>query len=87
MGNEIQGGVLIETIDGRLYVGDSFRDVVQKIRASAWACTDKTLKGYMQGVARRAGVWTKTAMVRHDSIENFVHDMEACGLYKIHRLS
>jgi len=83
----IQDRVLIETIDGRLFVGTSLRDVVQKIRASAWACTDSTLKGYMRGVARRAGIWTKTANVRVDTMENFVADMEACGLYKVHRLS
>jgi hypothetical protein len=78
---------MIETIDGRAFVGNDLRDVVQKIRASAWACTEASLKGYMQGVSRRAGVWTKTAIVRTDTVENFVADMEAAGLYKVHRLS
>ncbi len=87
VGSITEGNILIETIDGRAYVGTSFRDCVQKIRASAWACTDPTLKGYMRGVARRAGVWTKTANVRVDTIENFVRDMEACGLYRVHMLS
>lgn len=84
---QIDGGVIIETIDGRAFVGDSLRDAVQKIRASAWACTDTTLRGYMQGVARRAGVWTKTANVRTDSIEHFVADMCDAGLYRVHRVS
>jgi len=83
----IPGGVLIETIDGRAFIGDSLKDAVQKIRASAWACTDTTLRGYMQGVSRRATEWTKHTIVRTDTVENFVFDMEACGLYRVHRLS
>jgi len=79
--------VIIETIDGRAFVGTSLKDAVQKIRASAWACTDTTLRGYMQGVSRRATEWTKHTIVRTDTVENFVFDMEACGLYRVHRLS
>jgi hypothetical protein len=78
---------IIETIDGRLFVGTSYRDVVQKIRASAWACTEGTLKGYMQGVARRARDWTKAANVRTDTVENFVNDMVECGLYRVHQIT
>jgi hypothetical protein len=83
----LSNNVIIETIDGRAFVGTSLKDVVQKIRASAWACTDSTLRGYMQSVARRASEWTKRANVRTDTIDNFVYDMEACGLYRVHRLS
>ena len=79
--------IVIETIDGRAFVGDSLRDCVQKIRAAAWACTDRTLAGYMQSVARRAREWTKVAIIRTDTVENFVVDMEAVGLYRVHRVS
>jgi muconolactone delta-isomerase len=80
-------GVVIETLDGRSYVGATLREAVQRIRASAWACTDSSLRGYMESVARRAGEWTKHAIVRTDSIDNFVADMESCGLFRVHRIS
>jgi len=81
------GRVVIETIDGRAFVGDSLTDCVQKIRASAWACHEATLKKYMIGVAKRAFDWTKSGQVRTDSIEDFVEDMEAAGLYRVIWLS
>jgi hypothetical protein len=82
----IPGGVVIETIDGRSYFGSNLRECVQRVRASAWACTDPTLRAYMQSVARRAGEWSK-ASVRTDTIDNFVADMEAAGLYRVHRVA
>jgi hypothetical protein len=82
-----QGTIVIETIDGRAFVGTSLRDCVQKIRASAWACTEPSLKGYMDGVAKRAFDWTKSGKVRTNTIENFVRDMEAVGLYRVIKIS
>lgn len=71
--------VIIETIDGRAYAGPTLEAAVRAMRASAWACTEPTLRGYMHGVARRVLMWNK-APVRTTNITDFCADMEAAGM-------
>jgi hypothetical protein len=71
--------VMIETLDGRAYVGASLKDAVQQMRASAWACPETTLRAYMAGVSRRVMQWNKQPIRSGDVVE-FVNDLEAAGI-------
>ena len=70
--------VVIEALNGRTYHGPTLEDALQDMRASAWACTDRTLSGYMKGVARRVKMWDGTR-IRTDSVDHFVADMVQAG--------
>ena len=69
---------VIEAPDGRTYRGPTLEDALQDMRASAWACTERTLSGYMKGVARRVRDWDGTR-IRTDSVDHFVADMVQAG--------
>ena len=76
--------VIIETIDGRAYTGATLEAAVRAMRASAWACTEGSLRGYLQGVSRRVMLWNK-APIRTTNITDFCADMEAAGMLVVRR--
>jgi|KBSMisStandDraft_5_1062788.scaffolds.fasta_scaffold644110_1 hypothetical protein len=69
---------VIEALNGRTYHGPTLEDALQDMRDSAWACTERTLSGYMKGVARRVRDWDGTR-IRTDSVDHFVADMVQAG--------
>jgi hypothetical protein len=71
--------VMIETLDGRSFVGATLKECIQRMRASAWACAEDSLRAYMVGVAERVMLWNKQP-IRVDNVETFVHDMEQAGV-------
>jgi hypothetical protein len=75
--------MMIETLDGRVYTGDTLRDVIEQMRAAAWAVPSRTLRAYMRGVSKRVFQWNKQP-VRDDSVDHFVDDLVAAGILVIH---
>jgi len=69
---------VIELFNGHAHVCQSLDEAFRFLRGDAWACADQSKRAYMAGVARRARDWNK-AIVRVDSVENFLYDLEAAG--------
>ena len=78
--------VVIETIDGRAYIGQTTRDAIEKMRIAAWGCPSKTFRGYMLQVSRRTQMWNKH-FVRTDTIENWINDLELAGIVTVRRMN
>jgi len=69
------------TLDGNVYSGDTPFQVVDAIRADSFMTEAKDLDTYMHGAALRFSV-TNKVIIRVDSPENFLHDLEAGGILK-----
>ena len=70
--------VVIQARNGRTYHGPTLEDALQDMRASAWTCTDRTLRGYMKCVARRIRMGDGTR-IRTGRVDHFVADMVQAG--------
>jgi len=76
-------GAVIETLDGRAYVGETVAAALDMMRQSAWGCPGKaSIKTYRDAVARRVLQWNK-CFVRTDSNESFLADLESAGIITI----
>jgi hypothetical protein len=79
--------MVIETIDGRAYVANSAAIAVDRMRADAWACTERTASAYMHGVARRVVAWNKYPVRADEGADTFINDLHAAGLLTIREIN
>jgi hypothetical protein len=77
---------IIESIDGRAYVGESPRAALQAMRMAGWGCPEPSLRRYMQAVAARVMQWNKSP-VRVTSVDEFLSDLEAAGIVVVRSAS
>lgn len=78
--------IVIETLDGRIYMGTSELDAIDAMRAAAWGCPGQRSRiGYMRSVAWRVGQWNKRH-VRTDSPSEFLEDLQAAGVVIVRRV-
>lgn len=64
--------------DGETFSGQTFADVVDMLRLSARLGVDEDVWTYMKNVSRRLKEWNG-AVIRADSCENFINDLEENG--------
>lgn len=64
--------------DGEIFSGQTFADVVDMLRSSARLGVDEDVLTYMGSVSRRLKEWNG-AVIRADSCENFINDLEENG--------
>jgi hypothetical protein len=64
--------------DGEIFSGQTFADVVDMLRSSARLGVDEDVLTYMGSVSRRLKEWNG-AVIRTDSCEGFIRDLEENG--------
>lgn len=64
--------------DGEIFSGQMFLDVVDMLRLSARLGVDEDVWTYMKNVSRRLKEWNG-AVIRTDSCEGFIRDLEENG--------
>lgn len=64
--------------DGETFSGQTFADVVDMLRSSARLGVDEDVLTYMGSVSRRLKEWNG-AVIRTDSCEGFIRDLEENG--------
>ena len=64
--------------DGETFSGQTFADVVDMLRLSARLGVDEDVLTYMGSVSRRLKEWNG-AVIRTDSCEGFIRDLEENG--------
>lgn len=75
--------VFVESMDGGVYGGETFSDIVAQMREEAWGGTASDgVRGYMKQVAKRVWDWSQ-ARVRISTPEMFIRDLEAQNLLKV----
>jgi hypothetical protein len=73
------------TPDGAMYAGRTDVDVVTRMRESGIFTTGKTDAEYMMFVSNRAKA-LDGAIVRHDTADHFLFDLQAAGFLTIKEL-
>jgi hypothetical protein len=67
------------SIDGQIYAGDTFNQVVEQMRAASFDASTLTLREYMRRVAATATLWTKAPIATH-SCKAFVGALCRTGI-------
>lgn len=75
--------VFVESLDGEVYGGETFSDVVAMMRESAWGgSASDGVRGYMKQVAKRIWDWSQKR-IRISTPEMFIRDLETEGVLKV----
>lgn len=75
--------VFVESLDGEAYGAESFIEIVEQMRLTAWGGSQSDgVRGYMKQVAKRIYDWSGKNIRMH-SAEAFLRDMEKEGLVKL----
>jgi hypothetical protein len=81
--DERPAGVVIETLDGRAYVGVTLYGAIDSMRRDAWGCHSQTMRSYQRAVARRVLQWNKYLIRTEQGIKVFAEDLQASGIITI----
>lgn len=77
----------IETLDGKVYRGNSGDEIVDAMRADTnFALPEQTREEFREAFATRARLWIKQP-VRHDTSSRLLLDLADIGLIVIRRAS
>lgn len=69
------------TRDGVYYSGDTAFQVVDAMRMDSAMTEHKTIDGYLHAAAFRYST-TENVLVRADTPDHFIHDLEAAGIIR-----
>jgi hypothetical protein len=76
-------GMLVETLDGKLFKGVDMKELVRAMKVSTFS-PPRRVKDYMEQVKERTHTLYGVS-VRVDNVSNFLADLEEHGLIKIRR--
>jgi hypothetical protein len=73
--------LVYETRDGQKYGGENAAEVCRAMRNDSSFTSDKSLEKFLMGAAERYSRYDNV-IVRADTPENFLHDLEAANILK-----